>query len=295
MHSDQKSELTSLFPASESGLEENSRRGFLVTTLPAGFALAVQPVSAQTITTDTTGLTAGEVKIPVKDGEIPAYRAMPEKGTNHPTVIVIQEIFGVHEHIKDLCRRLAKSGHYAIAPALYARQGDPAKLTDMQALMRDIVGKVPDAQVMSDLDSTVAYSAKNGGHSSKLAITGFCWGGRVVWLYAAHNPKVKAGAAWYGRLVGAPTDLQPKHPVDVAASLNVPVLGLYGEKDGGIPLDTVEKMREALKGSKSKSEIIVYKDAPHGFNADYRPSYRKADAEAAWAKMLAWFKSNGAA
>ncbi len=292
---DAKAELKSLYPASEAGHEENSRRGFLVSTLPAGFALAVQPVSAQTITTDTNGLVAGEVKVPVKDGEIPAYRAMPEKGKNHPVVIVVQEIFGVHEHIKDLCRRLAKSGHYAIAPALYARQGDPAKYTDMQAMMREVVQKVPDAQVMSDLDATVAYTAKNGGHKTKLAITGFCWGGRVVWLYSAHNPKVKAGAAWYGRLVGAASELQPKHPVDVAASLSVPVLGLYGEKDGGIPLDTVEKMREALKGGKSKSEIIVYKDAPHGFNADYRPSYRKADAEAAWAKMLAWFQANGAA
>jgi carboxymethylenebutenolidase len=295
MRNDQKTELDSLFPASEAGHEENSRRGFLVTTLPAGFALAVRPVSAQTITTDTTGLTAGEVQIAVPDGEIPAYRAMPAKGKNHPVVLVVQEIFGVHEHIKDLCRRLAKQGHYAIAPALYARQGDPASISDMQALMRDIVSKVPDSQVMADLDATVAYAAKQGANTGKLAITGFCWGGRIVWLYAAHNPKVKAGAAWYGRLVGTASELQPKHPADVAASLTVPVLGLYGEKDGGIPLDTVEQMRTALKAGKSKSEIIVYKDAPHGFNADYRPSYRKADAEAAWAKMLAWFKSHGAA
>ncbi|GAB4363749.1 MAG: dienelactone hydrolase family protein [Bryobacter sp.] len=295
MRDEQQNDLHALFPGSESGHEENSRRGFLVTTLPAGFALAVQPVSAQTITTDTQGLEAGEVRIPAKDGFIPAYRALPAKGKNHPVVIVVQEIFGVHEHIKDLCRRLAKAGHFAIAPALYARQGDPASVTDMQALMRDIVSKVPDEQVMSDLDATVAFAAQQGGDSAKLAITGFCWGGRVVWLYSAHNPKVKAGAAWYGRLVGNASPLQPKHPVDIAASLTVPVLGLYGGKDGGIPLDTVEKMREALKAGKSKSEIVVYQDAPHGFNADYRPSYRKADAEAAWARMLSWFKANGAA
>ncbi len=291
MLEDQKNELKSLFPEQD----HNSRRGFLVTTLPAGFAIAVMPVSAQTITTDTDGLTAGEVKIRVADGEIPAYRAMPAKGKNFPVVLVIQEIFGVHEHIKDLCRRFAKKGHYAIAPALYAREGDPSKVENMQALMRDIVSKVPDAQVMTDIDSTLAFAGEHGGNIKKAAITGFCWGGRVVWLYAAHNPKIKAGAAWYGRVVGQPSDLQPKHPIDMAASLTVPVLGLYGGKDQGIPLESLDKMRAALKPGKSKSEIIVYPNAQHGFNADYRPSYGKADAEEAWGKMLAWFKKHGAA
>lgn len=272
---------------------EQKRRDFLVTSLPVGFALAVQPVTAQTITTPTDGLTAGEVKIPVSDGEIPAYRALPTGKKNLPVVLVVQEIFGVHEHIKDLCRRLAKQGYLALAPALYARQGDPAKLENMQTLIRDIVSKVPDAQVMTDLDSTLAWAGKNGGNAAKAAVTGFCWGGRIVWLYAAHNPRLKAGAAWYGRVVGQPNELQPKHPVDVAAGLAVPVLGLYGGKDQGIPLDTLEKMRESLKGAKAKSEIIVYPEAQHGFNADYRPSYGKVDAEAAWSKMLAWFRANG--
>ena len=275
--------------------QNNSRRNFLVTTLPAGFALAVQPVSAQTITTENDGLTAGEVKVRVADGEIPAYRARPETGRNFPVVIVVQEIFGVHEHIKDLCRRLAKKGYYAIAPALYARQGDPAGIENIQTLIRDIVAKVPDAQVLTDIDSTLAFAGQNGGNVKKTAITGFCWGGRVVWLYAAHNPNIKAGAAWYGRVVGEPGELQPKHPIDIAASLTVPVLGLYGGKDQGIPLESLDKMRAALKPGKSKSEIIVYPNAQHGFNADYRPSYGKADAEEAWGKMLAWFKKHGAA
>lgn len=288
---DQKNELNSLFPEQEN----DSRRNFLVTTLPAGFALAVQPISAQTITTNTDGLTAGEVKVRVADGEIPAYRARPEKGKNFPVVLVIQEIFGVHEHIKDLCRRLAKKGYYAIAPALYARQGDPARIEDIPTLVRDIVSKVPDAQVMTDIDSTLTFAGENGGNVSKAAITGFCWGGRIVWLYAAHNPKIKAGAAWYGRVVGQPSELQPKHPIDVATSINVPILGLYGGKDQGIPLDSLDKLRAALKPGKSKSEIIVYPNAQHGFNADYRPSYGKADAEEAWGKMLSWFKKHGAA
>jgi carboxymethylenebutenolidase len=273
--------------------EDNSRRDFLVTSLPVGFALAVQPVSAQTITTDTEGIKAHELKIPVPDGEIPAYHAHPAKGKNFPIILVVQEIFGVHEHIRDLCRRLAKSGYYAIAPALYARQGDPSKVENMQLLMRDIVSKVPDVQVMSDIDATLAFAGKDGGNGKKSAITGFCWGGRIVWLYAAHNPKVKTGAAWYGRVIGQPNPMQAKHPIDVASELKVPVLGLYGGKDQGIPLDSLDKMREALKAGKSKSEIIVYPDAQHGFNADYRASYGKVDAEAAWGKMLAWFKANG--
>ena len=272
-----------------------TRRNFVITSLTAGFALATQPISAQTITTDINGLEAGEVKIPVADGEIPAYRAMPAKGKSFPVVLVVQEIFGVHEHIKDICRRFAKLGHMAIAPALYARQGDTSKLSTIEEI-RPIVSKVPDAQVMSDLDATVAYAKKSGkGNTSKLGITGFCWGGRIVWLYAAHNPQLKAGVAWYGRLVGNATELQPKHPIDLAAQLNAPVLGLYGGKDQGIPLDTIEKMRAAIKAANGKSEIIVYPEAGHGFNADYRPGYDKQAAQDGWRRLQEWFKKYGAA
>ncbi|HVG39106.1 MAG TPA: dienelactone hydrolase family protein, partial [Pyrinomonadaceae bacterium] len=269
-----------------------ARRNFLATTLATGFALAVQPISAQTaITTDTNGLVAGEVKIPTADGEIPAYRAMPAKGKAFPVALVVQEIFGVHEYIKDICRRFAKLGYMAIAPELYARQGDVSKLPDVNEIISKVVSKVPDAQVMSDLDATVAYAKKTGqADTAKLGITGFCWGGRIVWLYAAHNPELKAGAAWYGRLIGQPNELQPKHPIDVVAQLKAPVLGLYGEKDQGIPLDTVEKMRQALKDAKSSSQIVVFPEAPHGFHADYRASYRKRDAEEGWRQLLDWFK-----
>lgn len=277
-----------------------TRREFVMTSLIAGFALAVQPVSAQTITTDTQGLVAGEIKIPVSGGEIPAYRAMPAAGKSFPVILVVQEIFGVHEHIKDLCRRYAKLGHMAIAPELYARQGDVSKMTDFSEIISKVVSKVPDSQVMSDLDAAVAYAKSTGkGNTSKLGITGFCWGGRIVWLYAAHNPKLKAGAAWYGRLV--PTEnsprnpLQPKFPIDVAADLRVPVLGLYAGQDRGIPLSSVEEMRAALKKGKSKSEIVVYENAQHGFNADYRPSYNKEAASDANNRMREWFKQNGAA
>lgn len=277
-----------------------SRREFFITSLIAGYALAVQPINAQeTITTDEKGIVAGEVKIPVSDGTIPAYQAMPAKGTNFPVVLVVQEIFGVHEWIKDICRRFAKLGHYAIAPELYARQGDPSKVTDFREIVSKIVSKVPDSQVMADLDATVAYAGKNKGKTKKLGITGFCWGGRIVWLYAAHNPKVKAGAAWYGRLVAAPNtpknELQPTMPFDIAASLKVPILGLYGGKDGGIPVSTIETMRTELAKGKSGSEIIVYPNAEHGFHADYRPSFKKDDSEDAWKKLNAWFKKHGAA
>ncbi|MBL8173441.1 MAG: dienelactone hydrolase family protein [Bryobacterales bacterium] len=275
----------------------NARREFLTTHLPVGFALAVQPVAAQTmITTDTKGLTAGEVQIPAKDGKtMPAYRAVPAKGKNYPVVLVVEEIFGVHEHIKDICRRFAKLGYLAIAPDLFLRQGDPAGMTNIQEIIGKVISKVPDAQVLSDLDAVVDWAGKQKGDTKKLAVTGFCWGGRITWLYAAHQPKVKAGAAWYGVLSRPASELQPKHPVDVAAGLKAPVLGLYGEKDNGIPLDTVEKMRAALQQGKSGSEIVVYPGAPHGFHADYRESYRKADAEDAWKKLLAWFKKYGVA
>ena len=273
---------------------EVNRRDFVVTSLAVGFALSVQPVGAATITTDTKGLDAGEVKIPVVDGTIPAYQAKPSSGGPFPTVLVIQEIFGVHEHIKDVCRRFAKLGYLAIAPELFARQGDVSKITNMNEIVGKVVSKVPDPQVMADLDAPVASAkASAGGDTSKLAITGFCWGGRIVWLYSAHNPALKAGAAWYGRLEGTKSELQPTHPIDVAAKLNAPVLGLYGAEDNGIPVASVEKMTAALKAAGKPSEIVVYPKAPHAFHADYRPSYRQEPAEDGWKRLLAWFKANG--
>jgi carboxymethylenebutenolidase len=268
-----------------------TRRVFVTTSLAAGFAAAVMPVHAQTmITTDTQGLTAGEVKITTGDGQMPAYRAAPAGKTGLATVLVVQEIFGVHEHIKDVCRRFAKAGYLAIAPELYARQGDPTKYTDIPTLVKEVVSKVPDAQVMADLDAVVAWAAKNGGSADKLGITGFCWGGRITWLYAAHNPKVKAGVPWYGRVVGDASANTPKHPIDVAAQINQPMLALYGGADSGIPNETVERMMAALKSTgNTRSELVLYKDAPHAFHADYRPSYRKEAAEDAWKRALAWF------
>jgi carboxymethylenebutenolidase len=273
-----------------------SRRDFVVTSLTTGFAMAVRPVSADTITTDAKGLEAGEVKIPVEKGEIPAYRAMPDSKGPFPTVLVVQEIFGVHEHIKDLCRRFAKLGYFAVAPELYARQGDVSKMTKIEDIISKVVSKVPDAQVMSDLDAAVAWAKKTGkADTAKLGITGFCWGGRIVWLYSAHNKDLKAGVAWYGRLVGQTDELHPKNPIDLVADLKAPVLGLYGGADAGIPVESVEKMRKALKDDKKPAEIVVYPDTPHGFNADYRPSYRKASAEDGWKRLLEWFKKHGVA
>lgn len=272
------------------------RRGFLVTSLGVGFAAAAGPAGAQVITTDTVGLEAGEVSIPVGDGELPAYRARPKRLRAAPVILVVQEIFGVHEHIKDVCRRFAKQGYLAIAPELFARQGNPATIADIQALMRDIVAKVPDAQVMSDLDATVRWAADHGGDTRRLAVTGFCWGGRITWLYAAHNPRVRAGVAWYGRLVGAPNELQPRQPIDVVGELKAPVLGLYAGKDAGIPLESVEQMRKALASGSAAaraSDIIVYPLAQHGFYADYRPSYNRADATAAFAAALRWLEERG--
>jgi carboxymethylenebutenolidase len=274
---------------------EFTRREFVVSMLATGFALAVRPVSAQTIHTDDEGLTAGEVKIPVLDGKIPAYRAMPAKGSGFPVVLVVQEIFGVHEHIKDVCRRFAKLGYLAIAPELYARQGDVSKLSDIQQILDQVVSKVPDAQVMSDLDATATWAGKNRGNTKKLGITGFCWGGRIVWLYAAHSSKLKAGVAWYGALLWKINKLQSKNPIDMAGLLKAPVLGLYGGADTGIPLDAVEALRKALKAAGSKSEIVVYPDTPHGFHADYRPSYRKEQAEDGWKRLKQWYKTHGVA
>ncbi|MBI1790274.1 MAG: dienelactone hydrolase family protein [Acidobacteria bacterium] len=276
-------------------LTELHRRDFLATKLAAGFALAVQPITADTITTSAEGLVAGEVNIPSGDVSIPAYRAMPAAGKAFPVVLVVQEIFGVHEHIKDVCRRFGKLGYLAIAPEMYARQGDVSKLQNIQEIFQKVVSKVPDAQVMADLDAAVDWAAKSGkGDVARLGITGFCWGGRVVWLYAAHSAKLKAGVAWYGRLVGQASEMTPKHPVDVAASLKAPVLGLYGGQDQGIPQDTVEKMRAALKAAGKPSEIVVYPQAGHGFNADYRPGYNKEAAEDGWKRLQDWFKQNKA-
>jgi carboxymethylenebutenolidase len=271
-----------------------TRREFTITTLAAGFALSVQPVSADTITTDTKGLEAGEVQIPTADRKIPAYRAMPATGGPFPTVLVVQEIFGVHEHIKDVARRFAKAGYMAVAPELYARQGDVSKLSNIDDI-RPIVAKVPDAQVMSDLDAAAQWAAKNGGDPARLAITGFCWGGRIVWLYAAHNPMLKAGVAWYGPVEKPATGLQPRSPIDLAKNLKAPVLGLYGGADAGIPNEGVERMRTALKAVGSPSEIHTYPDKPHGFHADYRPSYRKDVAEDGWKRALGWLRKNGVA
>ena len=273
---------------------DQNRRDFLITKLSAGFAAAVLPVSAATITTDSAGLVAGEVDIPVRDGKIPAYRAMPDtKGKAFPTVLVVQEVFGVHEHIRDLCRRLAKSGYLAIAPSLYAREGDPATITDLQELISKIVAKVPDAQVMTDLDSTADWAAKNSGDPNKLALTGFCWGGRIAWLYAAHSTKLKASAAWYGRLTGPVNPLQPKNPIDLVSQLKAPVMGFYGGKDTGIPQDSILQMREALVSARKTGNINVYPEAQHGFNADYRPSFNDYAATDAWKKMLGFFHEKG--
>ena len=281
-------------PQTTPGSTDLTRRGFVVTTLAAGFALSVQPVSADTITTDTKGLDAGEIKIPVSDGTIPGYQAKPEGAGPFPTVLVIQEIFGVHEHIKDICRRFAKLGYLAIAPEMYARQGDVSKITNINDVISKVVSKVPDAQVMSDLDATVDWAKATGkGDTTKLGITGFCWGGRVVWLYAAHNPNLKAGVAWYGRLVGAKTELTPTHPIDVVADLHAPVLGLYGGADQGIPIATIDEMKAKLAAAEKTAEFVVYPDTPHAFNADYRPSYRPEAAQDGWKRLLAWFRANG--
>ena len=286
-------DLDSLTPT-----REFNRRDFVQTAVGSGFAAAVMPVSAQTITTDTAGLVAGPITVQVGDFKMPAYRAAPSGKSGLPVILVVSEIFGVHEHIADVARRFAKVGYLAIAPELFVRQGDAKSITDMSRLMADVVSKVPDAQVMGDLDATVAWARANGGDTSKLGVTGFCWGGRITWLYTAHNPGVKAGVAWYGRLVGNASALQPQHPVDIAGKLNGPVLGLYGAADTGIPVDTVDKMKAALAaGSPAarKSAFHVYADTPHAFHADYRPSYRKDPAEDGWQRCLAWFRANGVA
>ena len=273
-----------------------TRRAFAATGLVAGFTMAAGPINAAAIVTDTKGLDAGEVSIAVADGHVPAYRARPQGAKNAPVVLVVQEIFGVHEHIKDLCRRLAHTGYYAIATSLYARFGDPGKydMAHVMDLMNDIVAKVPDDEVMSDLDSTVAFAKSEGADTARLAITGFCWGGRVVWMYTAHSPAVKAGVAWYGPLAGKPNALRPHTATDLAGDLHAPVLGLYAGLDKNIAAADIDTMRAALaKAGKTSSRIDVFADAQHGFNADYRDSYNEKDAKEGWSRMLAWFKANG--
>jgi len=297
MHSDaidlSSDEIDRLTPS-----RDLNRRGFIAGTVGSGFAAAVLPVAAQTIRTTSDGLTVGEVTIPVGDFKMPAYRAMPAGKTGLPVVLVVSEIFGVHEHIADVARRFAHLGYLAIAPELFVRQGDAQGYGEIARLMSEVIAKVPDAQVMGDLDACVAWAGANGGDTQRLGITGFCWGGRIVWLYAAHSAVPKAGVAWYGRLVGTSSALQPKHPIDLAAGLQAPVLGLYGGADTGIPLESVEKMKAALAaGSKAarQSEFVVFPDAPHAFHADYRPSFRKAAAEEGWKRCIAWFKTHGVA
>ena len=276
--------------------EGATRRTALQAALGMGYAAAAGPAQAQTaISTPADGLDAGEVAYEVEGFKVPAYRAAPAGRTGLPVVLVIQEIFGVHEYIADTCRRLAKAGYLAIAPALYARQGDPARYGEVAKLMSELVANVPDGQVMADLDGAVHWAGANGGDLARVAITGFCWGGRITWLYAAHGP-VKAGVAWYGRLVGESNLLRPKQPVEIAPILKAPVLGLYGGKDAGIPLDTVDKMKAALADGSPQaraSEFVLYPDAPHAFHADYRPSYRQEAAEDGWKRTLAWFKAHG--
>jgi carboxymethylenebutenolidase len=290
-----KEDFDTLVPATG----DFDRRRFVRTAVGSGFAAAVLPVMAQTVVkTDSAGLVAGEVTIPVGGFKMPAYRAAPAGRTGLPVVLVVSEIFGVHEHIADVARRFAKAGYFAIAPELFVRQGDAGSYGEIGKLIAEVISKVPDEQVMGDLDACVAWARGEGAQAERVGVTGFCWGGRITWLYAAHNPAVKAGVAWYGRLVGDKTALNPRHPVDLAGALKGPVLGLYGEKDGGIPLDTVATMKAALAAGSAaakKSEFVVYPDAPHAFHADYRPSYRKEAAEDGWKRCLAWFKANGLA
>ncbi|RQY42415.1 carboxymethylenebutenolidase [Burkholderia stagnalis] len=274
-----------------------SRRKFMQAALGSTFAAAVLPVSAQTIATDSAGLDVDTVEIRSGDASVPAYRAQPKDKTNLPVVIVIHEIFAVHAHIADICRRFAKLGYLAIAPDLFARQGDVSKYQTIQDLVANVVSKVPDRQVSEDLDVTVAWAGKNGGDLSRLGVVGFCWGGRQSWLYAEHNPHVRAAVAWYGFVEGTTDEMTPFNPVDHADTLKVPVLGLYGAKDANITQASLAAMRERIAKSDSKlareSQIVVYDDAGHAFFADYRPSYVKGDAEDSWKRALAWFHRYG--
>lgn len=302
LNNDQKTEFDALLPgqSTESGA---TRRTALKAALGVGYAAAALPIMAQTaIKTSAEGLKTGQTTFEVNGFKVPVFYAAPEGKTNLPVILVIQEIFGVHEYIADTCRRFAKAGYMAVAPDMFARQGDASKYTEIAKLMSEVVAKVPDEQVMADLDGAVKWAVGNGGNAKKVGITGFCWGGRITWLYAEKSSNVKAGVAWYGRLVGTASALTPQHPLELAGSLKAPVLGLYGGQDGGIPLTTVNQMKDALaeagaKGNKAAqaSEFVVYADAPHAFHADYRPSYRKEAAADGFKRALDWFKTHGVA
>ena len=302
LNNDLRNEFDALLPgqSTEAGA---SRRTALKAALGVGYAATAMPIMAQTaIKTSSDGLKTGEITFEVNGFKVPAFYAAPTGKTNLPVILVIQEIFGVHEYIADTARRFAQAGYLAIAPELYARQGDPSKYNEMAKLMAEVVSKVPDEQVMADLDGAVKWAGANGGNLAKVGITGFCWGGRITWLYAAQSSNVKAGVAWYGRLVGTPSALTPKHPLELASGLKAPVLGLYGGQDGGIPVATVDQMKAALADAGGKgnaaakaSEFVVYPDAPHACHADYRPSYRKDAAEDGFKRAMAWFKANGVA
>lgn len=302
LDTNQTQDFSSLLPGQSTEAGAN-RRTALKVALGVGYAAATMPIMAQTaINTKADGLRSGEAFYEVDGFSVPFYFAAPAGKSNLPVVLVIQEIFGVHEYIADTCRRFAKAGYLAIAPEFFARQGDPSSYGEMARLISEVVSKVPDEQVFGDLDGAISWAGENGGDVKKVGITGFCWGGRITWLYAEQSNKIKAGVAWYGRLVGVGSELTPHHPLDLADQIKAPVLGLYGGQDSGIPLSTVNQMKEALaqaeaKGNKAAggSEFVVYKDAPHAFHADYRPSFRKAAAEDGFARALAWFKSHGVA
>jgi carboxymethylenebutenolidase len=292
-----RTKLTSDIEGLAHQLDPLSRRGFFLTAsaaAAAGYTLAAGPVSAQAIQTDTTGITVGDAKVKVADGEMPVYYAKPANAANAPVVLVAMEIFGLHEYIKDVTRRLAKAGAFAVAPDYYFRKGeDLTKITEMPKLM-PIVNAKPDAELISDLDATAAWAKSQGGDTNRLGIMGFCRGGRTVWIYAASNPNLKAGVAFYGSLVDPPaqSSIWPKSPTQIASELKAPVLGLYGEADQGIPVAQVEAMKAALQAAGKPAEFKIYPAAPHGFHADYRQSYRKEAAEDAWKEMIAWFKKN---
>jgi carboxymethylenebutenolidase len=292
---DQEQDIDALLPGRDAGA---TRRGALKAALGVGYAAAAGPLLAQTaIRTPSEGLTVGEFMYEVGGFKVPAYRAAPAGRTGLPVVLVVHEVFGVHEYIADTARRFAHAGYLAIAPELFARQGDPGSYGELARLMSEVVAKTPDAQVLADLDGALRWAGANGGDAGKAAITGFCWGGRIAWLYAAHAP-VQAAVAWYGRLVGTPGALTPRHPIDIVAQLRAPVLGLYGGADPSIPLDTIDKMKAALAtGSPAAraSQFVVYPDTPHAFHADYRPSYRQGPAEDGFRRALAWLRTNGVA
>jgi carboxymethylenebutenolidase len=270
-------------------------RRFMMTGLMTGLTLAATRVEAQVIHTDSVGLEAGETRIPVPDGQLPAYYARPQGDGPFPTVLVIEEIFGVHDYIKDTCRRLGHLGYLAVAPELYARLGDLSKMSDIGQIIRDVISKAPDATLMSDLDATATWAAANHGDANRLGVTGFCRGGRDTWLYAAHNPRLKAAVAWYGPVMGPTSEIQPKNAMDVAAELKCPLLGLYGGQDQGVKVADVQAAAAKARAAGKTVEIVVFPDAPHGFHADYRPSYRPADAAEGWKRMQDWFRQHGVA